>query len=172
MPRTTPVSQVMTTDVLSFAPDDNVLDAMQTMVQRGIDGAPVVAADGRVVGMLSTSDLIVQESQLHFPTVISILGANFEMPRAKGRFDDDIQKALGSSVGEVMRPDPIAIAPEDTIEQAATLMHDHDVSRLPVVADEGLVGILARVDILRVIIGERPVLPPAGPSPEAAAPAE
>ena len=171
MPRTTPVSQVMTTDVLTVAPDDNVLDAMQAMVQRGIDGAPVVASDGRVVGMLSTSDLIVQESQLHFPTVISILGANLEMPGAKGRFDEDIQKALGSTVAEVMHPDPIAVAPDDTIEQAATLMHYHDVSRLPVVGASGLVGILGRSDILRVIIGERsPSSPPAGP--EAAAPAE
>ncbi|MCU1352643.1 MAG: hypothetical protein JWM05_1852 [Acidimicrobiales bacterium] len=170
MPRTTPVAKVMTTEVLSFSPDDNVLDAMRTMVDRGIDGAPVVDAGGRVVGMLTTSDLIVQETQLHFPTVISILGATLELPGAKGRFDEDIQKALGSTVSEVMHADPVSVAPDDTVEDAATLMHDHDVSRLPVVGDSGLVGILARVDILRVIIGDRDG--PANQSPEAAAPAE
>ena len=157
MPRDTPVSQVMTTDVVSFRPEQNVQDAMSTIVERGIDGAPVVDGDGVVVGMLSTGDLIVQESSLHFPTVISILGATLELPSSARRFDKDITQALGSSVGEVMRAKPFTIGPDETLERAATLMHDHDVSRLPVVAAGGqLIGIVARGDILRAVIGDRP----------------
>ena len=152
MSRLSPVSEVMTTDVLTFGPDENAGDAMRTLIERGIDGAPVVAADGTVVGMLSTGDLIVQESRLHFPTIISILGATIELPGAKRNFDDDVRRALGSTVGEVMHPDPITIGADDTVEEAATLMHDHDISRLPVLGDEGLVGIIARFDILRAII--------------------
>ncbi|MEZ5179334.1 MAG: CBS domain-containing protein [Acidimicrobiales bacterium] len=142
----------MTTDVLTFGPDDNVAEAMQVLVERGIDGAPVVDADGAVVGMLSTADLIVQESRLHFPTVISLLGATLELPSAKRHFDDDLRRVLGSTVREVMQADPITIGVDDTVEEAATLLHDHDVSRLPVVGDAGLVGIVARVDILRGIL--------------------
>lgn len=152
MSRTSPVSAVMTTDVLTFGPEDNVGDAMRVLVERGIDGAPVVADDGRVVGMLSTGDLIVQESRLHFPTVISVLGATLELPSAQRHFDEDLRRALGSTVGEVMHRDPITIGGDESVEEAATLMHDHDVSRLPVVGDGGLVGIVARVDILRAII--------------------
>ena len=153
MPRTTLVSEVMTVEVLAFSPDQKVQEAMQIMVERGIDGAPVVDGDDVVVGMLSTGDLIVQESQLHFPTVISLLGATLELPSSKHRFDADIQKALGSDVGEVMHGDPLTIGPDESLERAATLMHDHDVSRLPVVGGDGrLVGIVARVDILRSII--------------------
>ena len=63
MPRSTPVRQVMATEVVSFAPTDNVQDAMTTMVETGVDGAPVVDTDGTVVGLISTGDLIVQESQ-------------------------------------------------------------------------------------------------------------
>ena len=50
MSRQSPVSEVMTTDVLTFGPDDNVAEAMQILVDRGIDGAPVVDAVGAVVG--------------------------------------------------------------------------------------------------------------------------
>ena len=142
----------MTTEVLTFAPDDNVGDAMRTLVDRGIDGAPVVTADGEVVGMLSTGDLIVQESRLHFPTVISLLGATLELPSSKRQFDEDLRQTLGSTVGQVMQSDPITIGADDTVEEAATLMHEHDISRLPVLGDAGLVGIVARVDILRSII--------------------
>ncbi len=160
MPRDTLVSEVMTADVLAFGPDDKVQDAMQTMVDRSIDGAPVVA-EGKVVGLLSTSDLIVQESQLHFPTVISLLGATLELPSSKHRFDEDIEKALGSKVSDVMQDHPHLIGRDDTLERAATIMHDHDVSRLPVVDPDGaLVGIIARADILRAIIGARPASEP------------
>ena len=154
MSRQSPVSEVMTTDVLTFGPDDNVAEAMQILVERGVDGAPVVDAEGAVVGMLSTADLIVQESRLHFPTVISILGATLELPSSKRHFDDDLRRVLGSTVRAVMQADPITIGVDDTVEEAATLMHDHDVSRLPVVGDRGLVGIVARVDILRGILRE------------------
>ena len=152
MSRQSLVSEVMTTDVLTFGPEDNVAEAMQILVERGIDGAPVVDADGAVVGMLSTADLIVQESRLHFPTVISLLGATLELPSSKRHFDDDLRRVLGSSVREVMQADPITIGVDDTVEEAATLMHDHDVSRLPVVGDAGLAGIVARVAILRAIL--------------------
>ena len=154
MARSTPVSSVMTTEVLAFSPDDNVRGAMQRMVDRGIDGAPVLDATGALVGMLTSSDLIVQEAKIHFPTVVSILGATIERPKDKERFDHDMEKALGASVGEVMHHDAVSIGPDDTIEDAATLMHDHDVSRLPVVGDSGLVGIIGRTDILRAIIRE------------------
>ena len=155
MSRQTPVSEVMTPEVLTFAPTDQAYGAMETMVDRGIDGAPVVDADGAVVGMLSTGDLIVQSSRLHFPTVISILGATLELPSAKRQFEEDLRKSLGSTVADVMQPDPITIGADDTVEEAATLLHDHDISRLPVVGDRGLVGIVARVDILRGML-DRP----------------
>jgi CBS domain-containing protein len=154
MPRDTPVRQYMTTEVLTFTPDDNVQTAMQTMVDRGVDGAPVVDANGAVVGIITTGDLIVQESQLHFPTVLSFLGATLELPSSKKHFDEDIRRALGASVGEVMSPDPRTVKEDDTLEAAATLMHHHEVSRLPVVRGGLLVGIIARSDIVRAIVAE------------------
>ena len=152
MPRDNAVSTVMTTEVVTLAPEDNAYEAMEKMVSAGIDGAPVVDEAGSVVGMLSTGDLIVQESRLHFPTVLSILGATIELPGEKRHFEEDLRKALGSTVADVMQADPITIGADDSIEEAATLMHEHDISRLPVIGDSGLVGIVARVDILRAII--------------------
>lgn len=154
MSRNSLVASVMTSKVLTFDPDDNVATAMEMLLDRGFAGAPVVDGDGRVVGVLTTGDLIVQESRIHFPTIISIFGATLELPSAKRDFEDDLRRTLGSTVAEVMQPDPITIGPDDTVEEAATLMHQHDVSRLPVVADSGLVGIVTRVDILRGIVAD------------------
>jgi CBS domain-containing protein len=145
----------MSTQVLALAPDDNVRDAMAALVDRDIDAAPVVDGSGSVVGLLSTGDLIVQETQLHFPTVISLLGATLELPSSQKHFEDDLRKALGGTVREVMSDDPVVCRDDDSIERAATLMHDHDVASLPVVRDGRLVGIVSRNDILRVILREQ-----------------
>ena len=102
MLRELPVREVMVSDVLTFAPGDNVMDAMRTMLVRDDDGAPVVDADGTIVGLLSTADLIVEEARVHLPTVIALLGAYIELPSSKKQFDRDVEKALGSTVGEVM----------------------------------------------------------------------
>lgn len=172
MPRNTPVSQVMTTEVLTFHPEENIGDAMSTMVERGIDGAPVIGADRNVIGMLTTGDLIVQETNVHLPTVISLFGASIELPSSRKHFEEDLRKSLGLTVREVMEEEVATISPDDTIEQAAFVMYDRQVSRLPVVdADGGLVGIVARVDILREMIrdDEADDAAPAGPADDAVA---
>lgn len=156
MPRNTPVRDVMTVDVLSFNPTDRVEAAMQALVDRGVDAGPVIDEAGLVVGMLSTSDLIVRDARVHFPTVVNFFGVNVELPSAASDFDQEISKALGASVGEVMQSKHLTtIGPDATLEDAATLMHHRDVSRLPVIDEGGrLVGILARGDIVRALLSE------------------
>lgn len=156
MPRDMLVRQVMTTDVLTFSPDEKVEVATRRLLDRGVDGAPVVDADGRVVGMLGTDDLLVQETQLHYPTVFSLFGAYLELPSSHRKFEEELRRAVGSVVGEVMQGDDLVVCrPDDTLERVATLMHEHDVSRLPVVEEGGrLVGIIARGDVLRALIAQ------------------
>lgn len=169
MPRSTRVDEVMTSDVVSFAPRQNVQEAMSILNEHGVDGGPVVDGSGKVVGVLSTGDLIVQESRLHLPTVISMFGATLELPSSQRHFESDLSKALGSEVREVMNDDPVTVAPDATLETAATLLHEKNVSRLPVVDAAGkLVGILARADIVRSIIGDTPEAPEPAARPQAA----
>jgi len=152
MLRELPVHEVMSADVLTFSPEDNVMDAMRTLLVRDVDAAPVVGADGEIVGMLSTADLIVEEARVHLPTVISLLGAYLELPSSKKKFDQDIEKALGSTVGEVMSGPAPTLAPDDTVEYAATIMHEEGADRLPVIDAGRVVGIVARGDIVRAIV--------------------
>jgi len=143
----------MTTDVLTFRPEDTVEDAYRRMVERGVDGGPVVDEDGACIGMLTTGDLLVQDAKLHYPTVISLFGAYLELPSAHRRFEEDLRKAVGANVADVMSDHVASCSPDDTLERAATLMHEHDHSRLPVILDGALVGLVARGDILRDVMG-------------------
>lgn len=158
MSETTPspdaVSAYMTTDVLCVRVDDPVPDAVRALIDRGIDGAPVLNASGQVVGMLSASDVMVQDARVHLPTIITLFGMSAEFPGQAARYNRDIQRALASTVGELMAPDPLTLTPDATMADAATKMHDADVSRLPVVdTTNRVVGIIARGDVLRYLIG-------------------
>jgi CBS domain-containing protein len=154
MLRDVPVREFMTTEVLTFRRDDNVQDAMRTLVTRDIDAAPVIDDDGYVVGSLSTGDLIVEESRIPLPAVITLLGAVMELPRSRKKYEHDLDQALGATVGEVMQEGVLAtLSLDDTLETAATVMHDEDIDRIPVVdADGVLVGLVSRGDIVRAIL--------------------
>jgi CBS domain-containing protein len=151
--REMPVSDLMIYDVVTFTRDENVRDAMRVLVEEDVDAGPVVDEDGTVIGMFSTGDVIVEEARLHFPTIVNFLGVNVAIPWHDKELDESVYKALGEFVGDVMNAHPVTITPEATIEDAATLMHDHHVSRLPVVDRDGaLVGLLARGDIVRAMV--------------------
>jgi CBS domain-containing protein len=156
VPRDTPVRDVMTTDVLTFRPEDKVQAAAEAMAARSIGGAPVVDGDGAVVGMLRDDDLIVSDVRLHMPTVISVLGAYLELPSSAHRFDEEVRKAVGATVGDVMTKNPETCSEGDTVEEVATILHERNLSRLAVVRDEKLVGIVSRGDILREIVKKGP----------------
>jgi CBS domain-containing protein len=144
----------MTTDVLTFRVDEPVQEAYAALVERGVDGGPVLDGD-EVVGMLTTDDLLVQETKLHYPTVVSLFGAYLELPSSHRKFEQELRKAVGAKVADVMTSPATSCSPDDTLERAATLMHEHDVSRLPVTEGGRLVGIVARGDVLRAVMGER-----------------
>lgn len=150
--RLSPVKEIMHTDFFALGPDDPVEDAMRALVDHDVDAAPVTDTDGMLVGLLSNTDLIVQEAQIHFPTLLSFLGASIEIGHK--RFAEELTKALGSKVKDVMTVDPATCVESDAVEAVATLMHDHDVSEIPVVGAGRLIGVVTRNDILRAILSE------------------
>ncbi len=110
MARNTPVRQFMTTDVVVFRPSDKIEKAARLLSERGIGGAPVVDDDGVLVGLLEDDDLIVQDARLHFPTVISVLGAYIELPSSVARMEKELHKAVGATVADAALGDDAADA--------------------------------------------------------------
>jgi CBS domain-containing protein len=149
MPRELPVTQVMTADVLAVRPDDLVEEVVRRFAERDISGAPVVDDDGRLVGLLDDSDLIVSDARLHAPTVVELFGAYLTIPGEWRRYEDELRHALGRTVGEVMHEDPPSVRTDATVEDVATLIMDRNVSRIPVVdADRRVVGVVTRGDLV------------------------
>jgi CBS domain-containing protein len=137
---------------MTVDPEASVEDAMRLLVEHHIDAAPVVDGGGTLLGVLSNGDLIVQESRLHYPTLLTFLGGTIELGHK--RFNEELQAALAAKVSDVMNRKPVTCGDTDTIEDAATLMHDRDVNEVVVVRDGKLAGIVSRNDVLRAMLAE------------------
>ena len=139
------VYQLMTRDVIAIRPDTPIHTAARLMVDHGISGLPVVDDEGRLVGIISEGDLILRQK----PREPASWWRTF--------FDDgerlarDYQKAVGTTVGEVMSHPVITASPALPLEGAAAIMDDCHVRRLPVVFDGALVGIVTRGDLIKAL---------------------
>ena len=149
MSSTIPLRSVMTTDVVTVTADQTLASAADVLAERGIGAAPVVDGEGKAVGLLRDEDLLSTEARLHLPTTIAILGVNFTLPGQVARYDEELRKAIASTVGEVMEQEFPQLPPDASLEDAATLMHQADVTHVVVVDDGRAIGIVARGDLIR-----------------------
>jgi len=144
------VRDIMKTDVVTVTPDMSVRELAETLAQHDISGVPVIDGRRRVVGMVSEGDVILQDADLHFPYYINFLDSIIYL-ESFNKFRERFRKAFAVKVSDIMTADVVAISPEASIHDAATLMADNKVNRLPVIEEGRLVGILTRGDIVEAI---------------------
>jgi CBS domain-containing protein len=152
MPANTLVRDVMSTAVVTVHADDKVEAAADIMADKDISGLPVVDASGKLVGLLRDDDLIATDARVHVPTFINFLGLGVPFPGEMKHLEAELEKISGSTVGDLMNQQPPTVAADATIEDVASIMHDHGVNSLPVIdADRKVIGIIARADVVRMI---------------------
>ncbi|MHB1341213.1 MAG: CBS domain-containing protein [Coriobacteriia bacterium] len=145
------VREIMTADPLTVGRDLEVRDAARLMVDNKIGALPVV--DGtKLVGIVTEGDLIMQDVKMEFPTYLHLLDGFIMYPPATARFENELKKAVGATVEDVMTAEPVVVQADSTVEDLATLMVDRDVSRVPVLDGDALVGIVSKSDIVRSLI--------------------
>ncbi len=146
----TTVRDVMATDVVTVKSTQPIAEVADVLAAHHISAVPVLDESGKLVGMLDDDDLIVSEANIHVPTVISFLDADFVLPGSLHKFEKEMRKVAGSTAADVMDTDYATASPADEIEKVATLMHDQKQTHIPVLDESGkLVGIVARGDLVR-----------------------
>ncbi|MEH2080922.1 MAG: CBS domain-containing protein [Nostoc sp.] len=149
MPKT--VADVMSRDPIVVREETLLNEAIQILAERHISGLPVVDDLGKLVGIISETDLMWQETGVTPPAYIMFLDSVIYL-KNPATYERDLHKALGQTVGEVMSKNPITISPDKTLKEAATIMHDRSVHRLPIIdSTDRVIGILTRGDIIRAM---------------------
>jgi CBS domain-containing protein len=152
MPGTTKVSDVMSRPVTVLSADEKVEHAADVLADRRVGALPVVDENGTLLGLLRDDDLIASEARVHVPTFINFLGLGMAFPGEMKHLEKELRKIAGATARDVMLTDPPTVTADQTLEDAATLMHECGANSLPVVdGDNKVVGIVARADIVRFI---------------------
>lgn len=145
------VGEAMTPDPLTVRPETSVSEVANVMIDANVGGLPVVDETGGLVGIVTESDLVVQDSEVRFPRFVSFLAGYVFAPGSLHRFDEKFKKAVAATAGDVMTEEVVTIDAGDSVEDAATLMTRRKLKRLPVTRAGRLVGMITEKDIVRLI---------------------
>ena len=148
------VRDVMAPNPFTLPSNASVGAAAVALAESGIGGCPVVDASGRVVGMLSESNILEalktqhKELKVLMPPEISF-GISF-VEVVKTRESVSAFAEIGDwPIERIMTKEVVHVAPDDDVEKAIQLMVKHRIHRVPVIENGKLVGILTRTDILK-----------------------
>lgn len=112
---------------------------------KGAASALLVAnGGGSVVGMLTEDDLLVRLSDRRLPWWRTMFADGAELAR-------EYQKAVGTKVEDVMRPAPVPVDPETSLESAAERLEQAGTAVLPVLEDGRLVGTVGCWNVVKAI---------------------
>ncbi|MFO7645165.1 MAG: CBS domain-containing protein [Desulfosarcina sp.] len=128
-----------------------IIKAAKILLDRRINGMPVVDEAGKVVGILCQSDIIAQQKKIPVPSLFSFLDGYISLSSAKS-LEKAVRKIAATTVADAMTPNPVTVGPDSSIETVAALMVDHNLHTLPVVEKGVLVGVVGKEDILRTLM--------------------
>lgn len=141
---------IMTTEVISVAPQTGLKELAALFQEHNVSSMPVINAQDDLVGIITTTDLIDCDKTLHIPTVVSIFDWVLYLESEKD-FEEQVRRISAQTVDEICTTDVITCTAETPVSEVAELMVQHKVHLVPVVDNSKVMGVIARLDIIRAI---------------------
>jgi len=143
---------IMTKKVITINQDASIEELSELLLDNNISGVPVVDNDGKVVGIATEGDIIVKDTNLHFPRYFKLLDSIIYL-ESLTKFKDSLRKHLAIKVSEIMTSDIASCTAETSVEEIAGMMVEKKINRIPVLsADKKIEGIITRADIVKSMI--------------------
>jgi CBS-domain-containing membrane protein len=142
---------VMTREVITVKRETTIRDLAELFARHRISSAPVVDDSDAMIGIVTETDLVEQDKSLHIPTVISLFDWVIYLESDK-KFEKELKKMTGQTVGDIYTEDVVQVSPSTPVSDVANLISSRKVNSIPVVDGNRLVGIVARIDLIRTMI--------------------
>ena len=142
--------EIMTTEVVTVTAETSLKDLARKFVETRHSNMPVVDDAGKLIGVISETDLVEQQKPLHIPTVMALFEGVFYLDSEKS-FKEQVDRVTATTVGELCNMKPVTCPPGATTREIAGLMSRHKVHLLPVVEGNEMIGVVARLDLIRTM---------------------
>ena len=140
-------SDIMATGLVTVRPDSTIMDIVHLMIERQISGVPVVDAEGRLLGIVTEGDLLRRVE-----TGTDRHGASWrDLFASNARLAGDYLRSHARSARDLMTAPVFGVVEDAQLADIAELMQKRHIKRVPVTRDERLVGIISRIDLVRLL---------------------
>jgi CBS domain-containing protein len=151
---------VMNSDVLTVRDDMSVTDLAEFLTDNEISGAPVEDAEGRLIGVVSLTDVAAAFTGQRDQAVLSHGEPDFYLRNWEDKFNAEDLAGLRiaeseATVGEIMTPSVFAVEDETPVSNVAEKMIHSHIHRLLVTRDRKVVGIVTTSDLLGLLVEAR-----------------
>lgn len=146
---------IMTRNVIALNEEDEIKKAADIFLKSKINAIPVTDKDGRLSGIVSETDLVYQESNLHIPTLFTIFDSIFYLGGSK-HFKEDVDKITATKIKDIMNKDVFYAKESADIYSLATIMADKKYYSIPIVDElKKIIGVVSRYDIIKAMAEEK-----------------
>lgn len=141
----------MTTEVITISPEADITEAVKILLDKGVNGLPVVDESGHLVGILCQSDLVRMQKSLPIPSLFTLLDGFVPMS-SSALLEAEVKRIAASRVSDAMSTKVVTISPDMTIDEIAALMVDKKFHTLPVTDEGKLLGVVGKKDVIKTLI--------------------
>jgi CBS domain-containing protein len=143
---------IMTSPAITVTAGTHVPEVARLLRVNQISGMPVVDDGGRLLGIVTDHDLILRNAPVREPRYFSVLSGVIPLNLEEYRhYKDQLRHTMAVTAADLIEPGIRFIAPDTPLEEAMEIMLDPQVTMLPVVEHEKVVGVVTRTNLVRLV---------------------
>jgi len=133
--------------------DASIDEISRRFAEEDVSGMLVIDEEKHLLGVITESDLIDQQKNLHVPTVVAIF--DMVIPMGEAQFEEDLSHMQAMTAEDLARTDVVTIDADDDLSQIASVMGDRNIHHLPVLDDDAVVGMICKHDVIKALVSNR-----------------
>ena len=150
-----PYSKVFARDIMNSNPphchmDTSVEEIARRFADEDVGGMLVVDDDRRLLGVITASDLIDQQRNLHVPTAIALF--DMVIPMGEAKFEEELAHMQAMTVGDLVQTDVVSVSVDSDLNDISSLMGDKNIHHLPVLDGDAVVGLIDKHDVIKALV--------------------
>jgi CBS domain-containing protein len=144
------VEDIMTRDPIAMTPFDTIAQAAKIFEEHGFSGIPVVTDGKKLVGLVTSYDMILHSRQ-HIPNVLGVLSGSDGETADPKKLEEHFSKLKEVRVRDIMNADPLVVYPEVKVgDLVGEFAEHHKVNPVLVIdREKNLIGVVSRYDLVR-----------------------